>query len=70
MQREVLNGIPFWCDKENKVYAYDTIQPPLYLGKKTAAGGVDLIPTWREAYNQRLTSWRSDLKPRGRKPKS
>jgi hypothetical protein len=24
MQREVLDGVPFWCDKENKVYAYDT----------------------------------------------
>ena len=70
MQREVLDGVPFWCDKENKVYAYDTVHPPLYLGTKTAAGGVTLIPGWREAYSQRLSTWRAELKPRGRKPKS
>lgn len=70
MQREVLDGVPFWCDKENKVYAYDTVQPPLFLGTKTATGGVALIAGWRDAYSQRLSTWRTELKPRGRKPKS
>lgn len=70
MQREVLDGVPFWCDKENRVYAYDTVQPPLHLGTKTATGGVVLISGWREAYSQRLATWRAELKSRSRKPKS
>ena len=71
MQREVINGIPFLCDKAGKLYVYEpTPSPsttPLQIGTKTA-DGFQLIDGWEQRFQDRLTSWRNDLKPHSRKP--
>lgn len=85
MQREVINGIPFLCDKAGKLYVYEptsaaqpgsgSLQPgsqqpsttPLQIGTKTA-DGFQLLDGWEQRFQERLTSWRNDIKPHSRKP--
>ena len=75
MQREVIHGIPFLCDKTNKLYVYEpstgtgpgASTTPFQIGTKTA-DGYQLIDGWEQKFQERLTSWRAELKSRSRKP--
>jgi hypothetical protein len=71
MQREVINGIPFVCDKANKLYIFDPHAAPgtapFQIGTKTT-DGYQLNEGWEQKFQERLTAWRTDLKPRSRKP--
>jgi hypothetical protein len=69
MQREVIDGIPFFIDKENKLYYYDPKQSsPLFLGTKTADGNAELIPNWKFVLHDFLVKFRTDTLSRSRKP--
>ncbi len=71
MQREVINGIPFFCDKANKLYIFDPHAAPgtpsFQVGTKTA-DGYQLNEGWEQKFQERLSTWRTELKPRSRKP--
>jgi hypothetical protein len=69
MQREVVDGIPYWTDKKN-LYYYD-VNPAapktLLLGTKTADGW-KLIDEWEQQLVGPLNQFRADLVSRSRKP--
>ncbi len=71
MQREVIHGIPFLCDKANKLYMYEPYSAPgttpFQIGTKTTEG-YQLIDGWEQKFQERLSSWRNEVKPRSRKP--
>lgn len=71
MQREVIDGIPFWCDKEKNIYYYD-INPAapktILLGIKSADGTAKLRDNWEQQLAETLTNFRADTAPRSRKP--
>lgn len=70
MQREVIDGIPYWTDKKN-LYYYD-VNPDapktLLLGTKTAEGEWKLIDNWEQQLAAPLAQFRADLVARSRKP--
>ena len=69
MQREVIDGIPFWCDKENKLYYYDVNLPKtLFLGTKSPEGTAKLHEDWQQFLASTLNQYRLDAVARNRKP--
>jgi hypothetical protein len=70
MQREVIDGIPFWCDKEN-LYYYDvnaSAPKTILLGTKAADGTAKLREGWEQHLAEILTKFRAEAAPRSRKP--
>jgi hypothetical protein len=71
MQREVINGVPFLCDKSNKLYVFEPNAVPgtplFHIGTKKG-DGYELLPNWEQSFQQHLTTWRQGLKPHSRKP--
>jgi len=70
MQREVIDGIPFWRDKEN-LYYYDvnsSAAKTILLGTKTADGAAKLCEGWEQQLAETLTKFRAEAAPRSRKP--
>lgn len=65
-------GLWFLYDaKEHKVYAYekDSQQPLLWLGTvDPTTESLSLRPDWRQAYQERLTKYREQEKPKNRVP--
>ena len=71
MQREVIDGIPFWCDKENNLYYYDvntTAPKTILLGTKTATNTANLRDDWEQHLAAILAKYRTEAVPRTRKP--
>ena len=69
MQREVVDGIPFWTDKKN-LYYYD-VDPKapktILLGAKSD-GTLKLNDDWEQQLAAALIQFRADTVPRSRKP--
>ena len=71
MQREVIDGIPYWCDKEKNLYYYDvnpTVSKTILLGTKSAEGGAVLRADWQQQLASTLDKFRAEAAPRSRKP--
>lgn len=70
MQREVVDGIPFWTDKKNLFY-YD-VDPAgpknILLGSKRADGTLQLNENWEQQLAAALEQFRVNTVPRSRKP--
>ena len=69
MQKEIVQGIPFWKDKSNNLYSFE-------LDKKNLIqlGSFDqetqtyrLKDEWKEIYRVKLEEYRASLKNRERK---
>lgn len=69
MQKELVDGIPYWKDKSNNVYSFEPDKKNLIVigsynsEKKT----VTLKPNWKELYQTKLDEYRKNLKNRERK---
>jgi hypothetical protein len=70
MQREILDGVPFWSDKDNKLYYYDTTPAAtkVCIGNKSADGLLQLLPNYEQILAPLLASYRSTIAGRSRKP--
>ena len=72
MQKKLIQGIPFWVDGQNRVYAFETKEVPsnpLWLGTyNPQTEKLDLLPNWREAYAATLDDYRKKAAPRARVP--
>jgi hypothetical protein len=72
MQVKQFQGLWFLFDaKEQKIYAYEKDpQPPLlWLGTVNAATEeISLRADWQQAYQERLTKYREQEKPKNRVP--
>ena len=68
MQRDVIDGIPYWCDKEGRIYYYApgstaTDSPKICLGTRDK-----LADNWEQLLAPVVEQYRLSLKPRDRKP--
>ena len=71
MLRKVIQGIPFWLDTQNRIYAYDPADQtnPLWLGTyNPQTEKVELREDWRQAYATKIESYRQGAQTRSRVP--
>lgn len=72
MQKKIIQGIPFWVDAHNRVFAFETKElpsNPLFLGTyNPQTEKVDLLDTWREAYAKPLEEYHTKAAARARVP--
>ena len=71
MNRKVIQGIPYWVDTQNRIYAYDPADTTnfLWLGSCSVTfETVELRADLESAYSEKLAKFRSSHQPRDRKP--
>ena len=69
MQKEVINGIPYWRDKNNNIYSFEIDKKNLIqLGSfNQETQTLKLKDNWKELYQPKLEDYRNNLKNRERK---
>jgi len=69
MQKEILEGVPYWKDKSNNLYSFEIDKKNLIqLGSfDQETQTVKLKDNWRELYQPKLEEYRNSLKSRDRK---
>jgi hypothetical protein len=68
MQRQILDGVPYFTDKLNKVYLWDTEGTPTYAGTlNPKTKSVAFQPNLLTTLNDRLIAWRATQSARPRK---
>lgn len=74
MKKEIIQGIPFWLDSQNRVFAFEgkeTPANPLWLGTYNSVHKkLDLRPDWRVAYEEKLAEYRQSAVARPRIPEA
>lgn len=70
--KKLIQGIPFWLDTTNRVYAFETKDTPsntIWLGTyNPETEKIDFQPAWREAYAANLEEYRTKAISRARVP--
>ena len=72
-KKEILQGIPFWVDGQNRVFAFENKETPgtLHLGTyNPQTKQLQLREDWKEVYEPRLQEYRRSLLARARVPPS
>jgi hypothetical protein len=67
MQKEVLEGVPYWKDKADILYTFELDKKNLIAIGSYKEGKVVLKDNWEELYSSKLGSFRENLKNRERK---
>jgi hypothetical protein len=74
MKKEIIQGIPFWVDAQNRIFAFEGKEVPtnpLWLGTyNSTAKTLDLRPDWQTAYDEKLNEYRRSTAPRPRVPQA
>ena len=65
MQRQIINGIPYYVDSSNKIYTFT--EEPSHIGQ-LAEGIVTINPSSYESLDRKLKEWRESQSARSRKP--
>ncbi len=72
MQREIIDGIPFWSNKDGKLFYYNcapgTDPKAVEIGAKTSDGRLSLRADWATLLAPILSGYRASLASRSRKP--
>jgi hypothetical protein len=72
-KKEIIQGIPFWVDAQNRVFAFENkeTQGTLHLGTyNPQTKTLQLREDWKEVYEPRLQEYRRSLLARARVPAS
>jgi len=69
MQKEIVEGVPFWKDKSNNLYSFEPDKKNLiaigsYNSEKQT---ITLKDNWKQIYQVKLDDYRKNLKNRERK---
>jgi hypothetical protein len=69
MRKEIVQGVPFWKDKSNNLYSFDTDKKnSIHIGTyNTATETYTLKENWVEIYQSKLDEYRKNLIKRDRK---
>jgi len=68
MQRQTIDGVPYWIDKHNTVFVWDTEAQPLRIGTyDPTSKHVSYDDGHFEKLADRLSLWRSNQRARPRK---
>ena len=74
MKKELIQGIPFWVDAQNRIFAFEGKEVPtnpLWLGSyNTQTKKIDLRADWQAAYEEKLSEYRRSTAPRARVPQA
>jgi hypothetical protein len=65
MQRQIINGIPYYIDSAKKLYTFT--DEPNHIGQ-FSDGLVSINPASYESLNTKLAEWRESQNARVRKP--
>ena len=69
MQKEIVQGVPFWKDKHNNLHSFELDKKNLiHLGSfDQETQRIKLKDNWKELYRPKLLEYRDSLKNRERK---
>jgi hypothetical protein len=68
MQRQIIDGIPYYIDSQNRVYNWDTEASPQHIGTYDAASKrLTFLDNHLTPLADRLQEWRAVQQPRFRK---
>ena len=69
MQKEIVQGIPFWRDKNNALYTFEVDKKDLIqIGKFDSEKQTYILnDNWKQVYSTKLSEYRTNLKNRERK---
>lgn len=69
MQKEVIEGIPFWKDKSNNLYNFESDKKNLFqIGTYNSETQTYILKdNWRDLYSEKLDNYRKNLSERDRK---
>ena len=69
MQKEIIEGVPYWKDKSNTIYSFELDKKNLIqLGSfDQETQTLKLKDNWKELYQPKLDEYRNSLKSRDRK---
>jgi len=67
MQKEVLEGVPYWKDKSDILYTFELDKKNLIAIGSYKEGKVVLKDNWKDLYSSKLESFRENLQNRERK---
>ena len=67
MQKEVLEGVPYWKDKSNNLFTFEIDKKNLIQIGSVKDGKVELKSNWEELYSSKLIQFREGLTNRDRK---
>jgi hypothetical protein len=72
MKKELIQGIPFWLDAQQRVFAFEGKEVPanpLWLGTyNPQSQKLELRADWQTAYQEKLAEYRRSCVPRARVP--
>jgi hypothetical protein len=70
MKKEIIQGIPFWVDKDRRIFAFEGKElpaDPLWLGTCDAGlTKIELRADWQTAYQEKLEKYRQSATARPR----
>lgn len=68
MQRQIVHGVPYFVDKQNRLFTWDTEADPQHIGSyDPASGNVIFVEDHLGKLAGRLCDWRSKQSIRARK---
>jgi hypothetical protein len=68
MQRQIINGVPYFTDNQNRLFTWDTEAQPQHIGAyNPTTGAVTYEPNHLANLATRLQVWREKQQPRDRK---
>jgi hypothetical protein len=68
MQRQIINGVPYFTDNQNRLFTWDTeAQPQLIGAYNPTTGVVTYESNHLDSLTTRLKVWREKQQPRDRK---
>jgi hypothetical protein len=67
MQKEILEGVPYWKDKSDILYNFELDKKNLIAIGSYKDNKVVLKDNWEEIYSSKLVSFRENLQNRERK---
>lgn len=69
MQRQLIHGVPYFVNAQNKLYTWDTEAEPQPIGTyNPSTDTISYLPDVQSKLAGRLQSWREQQKSRPRKP--
>jgi hypothetical protein len=69
MQRQLIHGVPYFVNAQNKLYTWDTEAEPQHIGTyNPSTDTISYVADIQSKLAGRLQSWREQQNPRPRKP--
>lgn len=69
MQRQIIHGVPYFTDVQNRLYTWEPEGSPSHIGTyDPVKKSVDFLPNHQAMLEEKLATWRRTQHTRSRKP--